>query len=73
MNSVYFCSIFSARSGLRLRATPRHVARDAEGTEVNKYLFFVERTENKIPKPTDKIIAQLMFSIIGKDLKTKIF
>ena len=48
-------------------------ARDAEGAEVIKQLFSVERTENKITKPTDNIIAQTMFSIIGKALKTKIF
>ena len=38
-------------------------ARDAEGAEVSKILFSVERTENKMPKPTDKIIVQFKLNL----------
>jgi hypothetical protein len=46
-----------------LHSAPRGFARDAEGAEVSKILFSVERTESKMAKPTDKIIGQLKLNL----------
>ena len=56
MNSVHFCSIFTAR-----------FARDTEGAEVIQYLFSVEGTENKYPSLQAKssLITEPCLRLVG--------